>query len=200
LAVALPGTGEQAAVIVERLMPELRAQLTVELEMDHAPAGPGPGDALRYVLRLANQGEGTAFGVVVDLPVPAHTTLVAGPNTLAGLSSSPIRSGLADRTRLRRFALTVDALAPASIQELELLVAIDDPLPAGVSEIVNQATVVADELAQVPSDDPERPGVADPTVLLLSQVIDIPTMGWLALLLLGLGLGWFAVVRLRGGV
>jgi uncharacterized repeat protein (TIGR01451 family) len=43
-------------------------------------------------------------------------------------------------------------------------VLVDDPVPAGVTEIANQGAVAADGLADVLTDDPDAGGDADPTV------------------------------------
>jgi uncharacterized repeat protein (TIGR01451 family) len=57
----------------------------------------------------------------------------------------------------------------------DLLIA--DPLPIGVSRIVNQGAIVADGIASAPTDDPRRPGAADPTITFMgTRQIFMPMM------------------------
>jgi hypothetical protein len=73
-------------------------------------------------------------------------------------------------------------------------VTVNDPLPSGVTEIVNQGVVSGENFADVPTDDPAEPGTDDPTAVAVaatSEVV-IPVLdrwGLLALLLLLAGAG-----------
>jgi len=52
-------------------------------------------------------------------------------------------------------------------------VTINDPLPPGITEIVNQALIESDELSDSVSDDPNGGGTDDPTILPVDAVPDL---------------------------
>ncbi|MCP3937677.1 MAG: DUF11 domain-containing protein, partial [Actinomycetia bacterium] len=112
-----------------------------------------PGDVLLYQLKVDNDGNTAATGVVLSDPIPQHTSLEAGSvQTSQGTISSvdPIEIALGQ--------VTVGVTTTVSFR-----VQIDDPFPTGALAVSNQATVSSLELADVASDDPDAPGEADPT-------------------------------------
>lgn len=111
-----------------------------------------PGDHLVYRIVIANSGGGAATAVTLTDPLPDHTTLVAGSllPEVSIVSTDPV-------------VLKVDRLEPGSSITLQLAVQIDNPLAAGVREIVNSGWVTTADGQSLPTDDPEQPGTSDPT-------------------------------------
>ena len=74
-------------------------------------------------------------------------------------------------------------------------VEIDNPLPAGVTQISNQGLVTGTNFPSAQTDDPAGSGTSDPTVIAVTgipPVVEVPALGtWgaLALILLLAGLG-----------
>lgn len=132
--------------------PHLTASKTYEAVDNDGDGQVGPGDWILYRIEITNHGVAEATGVVLTDPIPAHTAVVpgsAGPELLV-MSEDPVIAG-------------VPRLAPGASVTIQFAVAIDDPLPAGVAEIVNSGVVTSDEQPPVPTDDPALPGPADPT-------------------------------------
>ncbi|HEX9733904.1 MAG TPA: PKD domain-containing protein, partial [Thermoanaerobaculia bacterium] len=135
--------------------PRLLAEKTDALAADHDGDGvASPGDAIAYAVTLRNLGNTAATGAqFVDL-VPEHTTLVAGSiTTTAGAVES-----------VDPLEVSVGELPVGGEVVIAFQVLVDDPVPAGVTEIANQGAVAADGLADVLTDDPDAGGDADPTV------------------------------------
>ncbi len=151
-----PGAGGAADPTVTPIQtdPLLNAEKIDALAIDADGDGsPSPGDTLEYTVTVRNTGSGPATDVLVVDPVPAHTTVVPGSvETTAGTveSQDPPRVALGE-------------LAAGTEATIAFRVTVASPLPAGVSQVVNQATVTSDELPAVLSDDPDLGGAADPT-------------------------------------
>jgi uncharacterized repeat protein (TIGR01451 family) len=144
--------------------PVLAAEKTWLLAVDADGDGvPSPGDTVEYRVVLDNRGNTAATGVALVDPIPEHTAVVAGSVTASAgevLGETPVE-------------VAVGELVPGTPVTVAFRVAIDDPLPAGVAEIVNQGELSADGLDPVASDDPGPPGAADPTV---TPVTAAPTL------------------------
>lgn len=59
---------------------------------------------------------------------------------------------------------SIGILPAGSAVTIEFLVTVDTPLPAGVVEVTNQATIQATNAATLLTDDPGEPGAQDPTL------------------------------------
>jgi uncharacterized repeat protein (TIGR01451 family) len=59
---------------------------------------------------------------------------------------------------------SIGNLPAGSAVTIEFLVTVDSPLPAGVVEVANQATIQAANAATLFTDDPGEPGAQDPTL------------------------------------
>ena len=132
-----------------------------------------PGDVLRYTITVQNTGNTAATGATLTDAIPAHTTYVAGSTTLnaapiadvAGTmsyaSSGPVNSA---------GALSGQILAGATAT-IAFQVTIDNPLPAGVTQVSNQAVVSANAVTSVFTNNPGTSAPGDPTII----AIDNPT-------------------------
>jgi uncharacterized repeat protein (TIGR01451 family) len=101
-------------------------------------ASVAPGGTATYTLTYANVGNRGATGVVLTETVPANSTFNSGAST-AGWVCAP--NGNAGST----CTLAVGALAAGGgNQNATFAVTVTDPLPAGVSQISNTASVADD--------------------------------------------------------
>ena len=152
-----PDTPEPADPTVTPVvgLPELTATKTDTLLVDADGDGAAsPGDTLRYTLTSSNVGDGAASGVVLGDLIPDHTAIVPGSvtsDTGTVLTEDPVHVDLG-------------LLAAGQTATVRFDVLIDTPLPVGVDQLSNQATLDSDQLPTVLSDDPDVVGEADPTV------------------------------------
>ena len=154
------------------------------------------GDNLLYTIVLGNIGDGDALDVIfTDTPDP-NTTLVVG--TVTTTQGTVTQGNGAGET-----AVTVDiGTLPALVGEatVSFEVQIDDPVPPGVTEIVNQGVVSGSNFTDVPTDDPNSNPDDDPTTTTLGPPIqEIPTLSEWGLIAFCLLLFLAAGRVLRGG-
>jgi uncharacterized repeat protein (TIGR01451 family) len=171
--------------------PDVAASKTVALLVDVDGDGEvDPGDTLSYTATITNSGTVDATLVVFTDTPDANTTLVAGSVTATQGTVTTGNTG-GDTS----VAVDVGTLAAGGgSATITFEVTVNDPLPSGVTEIVNQGVVSGENFADVPTDDPAEPGSDDPTAVAVaatSEVV-IPVLdrwGLLALLLLLAGAG-----------
>jgi large repetitive protein len=96
-----------------------------------------PGDTAAYTLTYANSGNRGATGVVITETVPANTTFNAGAST-AGWVCAP--NGNAGST----CTLAVGGVAGGGGSTATFAVTFASPLPAGVTQISNTASIADD--------------------------------------------------------
>jgi uncharacterized repeat protein (TIGR01451 family) len=142
----------------------LTATKTVALENDVNGNGlVDPGDTLRYTVVLANPDDAVdaaATGVAYSNPAPANTTLVNGSVTTTQ-GTVTTGNGAGDAS----VAVNVGTIADAASVTIQFDVVVDNPLPAGVTQITCQGTVTSNTLTNLKTDDPTPPGTTDPTVI-----------------------------------
>ncbi len=123
---------------------------------------PSPGDTVRYTVTVSQFGNAPAVGVVLSDTLDSNTELVNGSvTTTSGVVDEGNQPGDSS------VSVAIPTIGAGAVVYITYDVLIDNPLPPGVSEIVNQAFVVGRDFPTVPSDDPALPGSADPTVLSL---------------------------------
>jgi uncharacterized repeat protein (TIGR01451 family) len=154
-----------------------------------------PGDTLGYTILVTNTGNADALAVVLTDTPGAHTTLVAGSvTTTQGTVTNGNQAGAT--------SVTVDlgTLVAASGQAtMSFTVKLDKPFPAGVTTVVNQATVSGRNFSDVLSDNPATLPPGDPTVDVVAVAVDIPTVSEWGAMILALLLAAAAAWRLRTG-
>jgi uncharacterized repeat protein (TIGR01451 family) len=97
-----------------------------------------PGSAISYTLTYANSGNRGASGVVITETVPANTTFNAGAST-AGWACTPNGNAGSICT------LAIGTVAAGSgNQTATFAVTVANPVPAGVTQISNTATIADD--------------------------------------------------------
>src|SRR6185436_6544608 len=161
----LPGAADPTATAITAA-PRLAATKTDVLYEDADGDGAAsPGDALLYQIAVTNSGNTTAAGVLLDDPIPAHSTVLldsiqASQGTV--LNENPVVVDLGD--------LPAGATANVSFR-----VRIDLEIPSDVVAVSNQASVTNVELPPVASDDPEtaQPGDATKTPIVITPAVSI---------------------------
>ena len=107
----------------------------LRLTKDDGNTTSAPGNTIAYTLTYSNSGNRGASGVVITETVPANTTFNAGAST-AGWSCTPNNNAGATCT----FAVGTLA-AGAGNQSATFAVTVANPLPAGVTQISNSASI-----------------------------------------------------------
>jgi len=150
-------------------VPALVLDKSVALQLDADTSGDAsPGDTLRYTLTLRNIGVGAATNIVIDDAPDANSSLVVGSVT-TGSGSVTIGNTAGDSV----VQVSIANLAAADSVTISYDTTINNPLPDGVTELVNQALFDSTELPPGVSDDPDPPGPDDPTVVPLNAAPDL---------------------------
>jgi uncharacterized repeat protein (TIGR01451 family) len=154
-----------------------------------------PGDTLRYTILVTNTGSADALAVILTDTPGANTTLVAGSvTTTQGTVTSGNQAGAT--------SVTVDLgtlVATSGQATVSFTVKLDNPFPAGVTTVVNQAIVHGSNFTDVPSDNPRTLPNGDPTIDVVVVAVPIPTVSGWGALILALLLAAAAASRLRAG-
>lgn len=147
-----------------------------------------PGETLRYVIVVTNNGDQTAGGVTFSNPDNPNTNLVAGSVTTS--QGTVIVGNTAGDTTV---AVDIgDIPGAGGSVTIEYQVVIDSPLAPGVTQVLCQGIVTGTNIPSTPTDDPDTPDPSDPTATPIVPVIappeaEIPTLGeWGMLLLVSL--------------
>ena len=128
----------------------------------------GPGDIIFYTLTYSNSGSTGATGVVLTETVPANSTFNAGAST-AGWICTPTNNAGSTCT------LAVGSLAAGGgNQTATFAVTVANPLPAGVTQIANTATI-ADDNANGTDPTPGNNSGGDTTPVSTAVVLNPPT-------------------------
>jgi len=161
----LPPDSDSAQIAV----PDLALDKTLAVQIDADTSGDAsPGDTLRYTLTLRNTGAGPANNIVIDDVPDANSSLVAGSVT-ASAGSVTIGNTAGDSV----VQVSIASLAAAGSVTITYDTTINNPLPDGITELVNQALFDSTELPPGVSDDPDPPGPDDPTVVPLNAAPDL---------------------------
>ena len=141
------------------------AELSVDFDGDGLAA---PGDEIRYRIEIHNIGTTAATGVLLEDVIPTHTTPVDG--TVEASQGVIFVDGSVEPPVLRAEPGPVDVTVDEAGEPLaapvtvSFTVRVDEPFPVDVPTITNQATVTADDLPALVSDDPSTAALDDPTV------------------------------------
>ncbi len=150
-------------------IPDLQLSKDDSLLVDADSSGDAsPGDTLRYTLVINNQGAGDATNIVLEDTPDVHTALVVG-SVVSTQGSVAIGNNPGNTT----VEVAVGTIAAGLSVTISYDVVINQPLPSGVTEVVNQALLTSTELPPVLSDDPDDPGPQDPTIVPLNAAPDL---------------------------
>jgi uncharacterized repeat protein (TIGR01451 family)/fimbrial isopeptide formation D2 family protein len=92
------------------------------------------GGVVQYTLSYSNAGNSPASGVIITEIVPANTTFNAGASTSGWSCADGSPAGTT-------CTFTVGTLNPGSSGSVIFAVMVDNPLPAGVTQIANTASI-----------------------------------------------------------
>jgi fimbrial isopeptide formation D2 family protein/uncharacterized repeat protein (TIGR01451 family) len=92
------------------------------------------GGVVQYTLSYRNDGNSPASGVIITEIVPANTTFNAGASTSGWSCADGSPAGTT-------CTFTVGTLNPGSSGSVIFAVTVDNPLPAGVTQIANTASI-----------------------------------------------------------
>jgi len=158
-----------ASVVLAWLVPAVSAQAQVVFTATKSDAlltdvnGNGnadPGDTLRYTIFIEGTGADDGLNAFFDDTPDANTALVVGSVvTTQGAVTSGNTAG--DPT----VQVSIGALG-GSGRPLTITfdVTVDDPLPPGVTQVVNQGTVSGTNFPSQVTDDPSTAAPNDPTI------------------------------------
>ncbi len=150
--------GEQPTITPVTAAPDISVTKT-----DNTSGPVSPGEQFTYTLTIVNDGDIAETNVTLADPIGQHLSLAGNPvrTTPPGLTVNSGNS--ATDTSVSVSAGTIAGGGGTVVVEFDVVV--DNPLPAGVTEVSNQATVDGDSITPVVSDDPTiSPGTDDPTV------------------------------------
>ncbi len=123
----------------------------------------GPGDTLQYTIIITNPDDAfdaEAAGVVFSDTLDINTTLVVSSvTTTQGAVTSGNDAGDIN------VGVGVGTIADENSVTIMFEVTINNPLPAGVTEVANQGFVSSDTLTDLPTDDLDTGTVDDPTTI-----------------------------------
>ena len=143
-----------------RLVASKNDQLLADLDGDGVPS---PGDQLRYSVTIANTGTSAATAVMFNDTPDGNTVLLNGSvTTSAGtvtIGNAPGDSSV---------AVNIGTLNGGSTVTVTFVVTIRNPLPAGITQVINQGVVSSSNYAAIATDDPDLPGNSDPTATPIS--------------------------------
>ena len=152
-------------------LPLVDAYKTYSLFLDADMNGyPSPGDTLMYVITITSEGNVSATQCcLIDTP-DVNTTLVTG--SVFTSKGSVLEGNTPGDTRLQ---VCFGTMSPGDEVEIICFVAINDPLPPSLTEVVNQGWVISNELPPQPTDNPETPEEDDPTVtpLIYEPILEV---------------------------
>ncbi len=180
-------TGEDVTIVPPST---LTADKTVALVVDSDKSGgttplanqvPTPGDILEYTVVVNNTSSTvSANNVVLTDAIPANTTYVPGTLQIAAGANSGAKSDTSgdDQAELTGsqvvFRLgtganattggTLGTTAANNSTTIKFRVKVNDPMPAGVNTVSNQAVVSSNGVGNINSNDPGTPAPLDPTV------------------------------------
>jgi uncharacterized repeat protein (TIGR01451 family) len=151
------------------------------------------GDSLEYTIVITNDGNEDAMAVLFDDTPDPNTTLEAG--TVVTSQGTVLLGNTVGDTMISVDVGTIPAAG--GMVSITFQVAVDNPLPSGTMQLVNQGITSGSNFPPDLSDDPNEPGLTDPTADPIgSGILEIPTLNEWGLLLLILSLAGLGVRRL----
>ncbi|MBI3071047.1 MAG: DUF11 domain-containing protein [Deltaproteobacteria bacterium] len=151
-----PAAGDPTKVTVQALPNFTTSTKDVANQSGHPRTASEPGDTLLYTIVVKNTGRGIATNTVV-------TDIVDG----AALENIVVTQGTGS-VQFGTITWNLGTIAPNLPITLAFTARLKPVLPNGYN-IDNQARIVADSVAAVPTDDPTTPAPADPTRVTVSS-------------------------------
>ncbi|UCE20326.1 MAG: VWA domain-containing protein [Gemmatimonadota bacterium] len=148
-------------------------QATKSYQIIQGETTPGtvtPGGVIEYTVALQNIGTQSVSGLTYHDNMPNYTTYAGNlQNTCGGTVTEPAIGST------NPLVITNISLAPNGGCTIQFRVQVDPTLPAGVYEVCNQGIVYLPE-GSIVTDDPDEPGLDDPTCTPVETEIFITAM------------------------
>jgi len=149
-------------------IPHLSATKVVT-KVGTAGAGIAPGDTLRYTVVIANSGAGTATDVQLSDTPDSNSTLTVG--TITSTLGTVVQGNATSDTGV---GVNVGSIPASSSVTITYDVVVNNPLPAGVVSLSNQAIIQSHELSPLMTDDPTvATSSTDPTIVTIGASPDL---------------------------
>lgn len=158
-----PDTGEAEDPTRTNLYsaPDLRLLKSGRMVLDRNNDGSlGAGDEIEYELQIRNLGTAAAQGVRLVDALDNKTTLLVDSVSVSGADGQSV-------VESRSIAVSVGTVPPGATVTVRYRAAVASVLPAGATEVRNQALITGANFPSMPSDDPTTGQVNDPTVLMV---------------------------------
>ncbi|HEU5102114.1 MAG TPA: Ig-like domain-containing protein [Roseiflexaceae bacterium] len=157
---------------------------TNDFGIEGMPATSSPG--VETFVGNTGQNPGSASGsfgingVLLLSAISGFSNCSSAPNALASLAGD----GAPTLPQAGAVSANIGTIPAGKRVTVIFDVLIANPLPVGVGQLSNQGTVTASGLAAVLTDDPRKPGAADPTITVIGV-----RKNYLALMMSGAGAG-----------
>lgn len=126
-----------------------------------------PGDILQYAIAINNNTPNLAAGITFQDTIPANTTYVANSTRLNGTLVADVGGTMPFTTA--RAVNSPDAtrgqITANNGATLTFQVQINNPLPPGVTQVVNQGIIAGNGFPPTPTDEPNSPPFGNSTVI-----------------------------------
>ncbi|HMY74047.1 MAG TPA: hypothetical protein PLQ88_19675, partial [Blastocatellia bacterium] len=134
-----------------------------------------PGDLLEYTITVTNTGNTASTATTLRDSIPANTTYVAGSTALNGFSAPNLPGPIPINSPGAPSGVLNPGAAAAAV--VRFRVTINTPLPAGVAQIVNQASVTGNgpggSIGPVDSNPVVTPVGATPVLRAVKSVVNL---------------------------
>jgi uncharacterized repeat protein (TIGR01451 family) len=163
-----PANNTSSDVTPITAVPILKAQKSVVNLEGHVTVA---GDRLEYTIVIQNTGNTAATGTALMDAIPANTTYLPGSTKLNGASIADLGSTMpyASGGQVDSPGEPSGQINAGESATIVFRVKIDDPLPAGVTQISNQGIVSATGIASLSTNNPSTLAPDDPTTLSISK-------------------------------
>jgi LPXTG-site transpeptidase (sortase) family protein len=122
-----------------------------------------PGDVIEYRITISNTSAVDALGASYsDTPDPNTTLIVGSVSTSVGTVTTG--NAVGDSS----VAIDIGTIGPGITVSITYRVTVNDPLPAGITEVANQGLVTGTNFPDTPTFDPSTPPTDDPTIVPIS--------------------------------
>lgn len=129
-----------------------------------------PGDILQYAIAIRNNTPNLATGITLQDTIPANTTYVPNSTQLNGTPVPDVNGTMPFTTA--RAVNSPDAnsgeITANNTANVTFQVQINNPLPAGVTQVTNQGIIAGNGFPPTPTDEPNIPPFGNPTVVPLT--------------------------------
>lgn len=126
-----------------------------------------PGDILQYAIAINNNTPNLATGITFQDTIPANTTYIANSTRLNGTLVADVGGTMPFTTA--RAVNSPDAtsgqVTASNGANVTFQVQINNPLPAGVTQVTNQGIIGGNGFPPTPTDEPNSPPFGNSTVI-----------------------------------